>query len=60
MDTPFPLARAQLQYAEWLSATAGASVTVQQLCEEASARFEELGARPWLERADALRSTIAA
>ena len=60
METPFALARAQLQYAEWLSATAGASATINQLSEEASAQFEALGARPWLERAQALRSTIAA
>ncbi|MFZ0040516.1 MAG: adenylate/guanylate cyclase domain-containing protein [Solirubrobacteraceae bacterium] len=60
MDTPFALARAQLQYAEWLCEAARENAAVAQLCEEASERFEALGARPWLERANALRSAIAA
>ncbi len=60
MDTPFSLARVQLQYAEWLSAQAGPSPAVDELCQDAAARFAELGAKPWLERAGAVRSAVAA
>ncbi len=54
--TPFYLARAQLQYAELLGDDADALL----LRDEAAATFDALGATPWLERARALGSAVAA
>ncbi len=60
METPFALARAQLQYAEWLSVTSARSPAIDQLGDEAARRFEALDAKPWLDRARALSSAVAA
>lgn len=51
----FWLAVTQLEYAEWLVAHDRADEATA-FVDEARARFEELGARPWLERAAALAS----
>ncbi len=48
-ETPFPLARALLQYSEVLGVTDEA----RALRDEAIGLFEALGATPWLERARA-------
>jgi class 3 adenylate cyclase/tetratricopeptide (TPR) repeat protein len=47
METPFWLARAQLQYAEFI----GDRDEAQAMRSEAAAVFERLGAAPWLARA---------
>ena len=60
METPFALARAQLQYVEWLSETGAVGGPANQLIEEAALQFEALRAQPWLDRARALRSAVAA
>jgi class 3 adenylate cyclase/predicted ATPase len=54
LETPFYLARAQLEYAELLSDGGGKSAAGTELCQQAAAVFERLGARPWLERAQRL------
>jgi hypothetical protein len=60
LQTPFYLARAQLEYAELLSATSRDAARVEALRGEAAAVFEAVGARPWLERAATLRPAVAA
>jgi hypothetical protein len=50
LETPFYLARAQLEHAELLSET-GREKAGSELREQAEAVFERLDARPWLERA---------
>jgi hypothetical protein len=60
LGTPFCMARAQLQYAEVLAGTTGRDGEVAALRDEASETFEVLGARPWLDRARALGSAVAA
>jgi predicted ATPase/class 3 adenylate cyclase len=50
LEPPFPLAVAQLEYAEWLTAQ-GRSEHAEPLRAEAVAAFERLRAAPWLERA---------
>jgi class 3 adenylate cyclase/tetratricopeptide (TPR) repeat protein len=57
LETPFYLARAQLEYAELLSA---AGNDASGLLSEAETVFDALGARPWLDRARALRPAVAA
>jgi ATP/maltotriose-dependent transcriptional regulator MalT len=55
LETPFFLARPQLEYAELLAAAGeapGAGL------DEAQATFESLGATPWLERARSLQSAV--
>jgi tetratricopeptide (TPR) repeat protein len=51
LETPFYLARVQLEYAELLSDAGGESAAGTELRQQAEAVFERLGARPWLERA---------
>ncbi|MDX6658939.1 MAG: hypothetical protein QOH62_3732, partial [Solirubrobacteraceae bacterium] len=60
MATPFALARAQIEHAELLSGTPDGAAEAQVLSEEAASAFDALGAKPWLERAQALRSVVAA
>ncbi len=60
LATPFPLARAQLQYAELLAEVGSREDDLGKLRDEASAIFEQLGARPWLVRAGALRERAPA
>ena len=50
---PFYLAATQLEYAEWASAR-GRTDDAAGLVAEARDTFEQLEARPWLERAEAL------
>ncbi len=57
LETPFYLARAQLEYAELL-ARAGRDSSGPR--EEAEAVFEALEARPWFERARQLEEAVAA
>ncbi len=57
LDTPFFLARAQLEYAELLARAGGDGGALR---DEAAAVFEELGATPWLERARRLEEAVAA
>jgi class 3 adenylate cyclase/tetratricopeptide (TPR) repeat protein len=59
LETPFFLARAQLEYAELLAPTQQDDLSAS-LRDEAEAVFGRLGASPWLERARALRSAVAA
>jgi tetratricopeptide (TPR) repeat protein len=59
LATPFYLARAQLEYAELL-AQDGDDAAAGALHDEAARVFESLDARPWLERAQALVSEVAA
>src|SRR5262249_30933789 len=58
--TPFHLARAQLEYAELLASIAGGAEEAAALRDEAVGVFEALRAKPWLERAYALGSAVAA
>jgi tetratricopeptide (TPR) repeat protein len=58
LGTPFYLARAQLEYAELLSDAGHESAN--KLREQAAAVFEELDARPWLERARRQSQGVAA
>jgi tetratricopeptide (TPR) repeat protein len=51
LSTPFLLARAQLQYAEWLS-SAGRAEDAIRFRDEAAKLFERLRAEPWLRRAE--------
>jgi class 3 adenylate cyclase/tetratricopeptide (TPR) repeat protein len=57
LDTPFYLARAQLEYAELL---VGFRQEPGSLIDEATAIFEALGAQPWLDRARALHPAVPA
>jgi tetratricopeptide (TPR) repeat protein len=56
LETPFPLARALLQYSELL----GAADEDRALRDEAVQLFESLAATPWLERARAGRTETLA
>ncbi|HZO78240.1 MAG TPA: adenylate/guanylate cyclase domain-containing protein [Solirubrobacteraceae bacterium] len=60
LETPFFLARSQLEYAQLLNHAGRDAKEAERLREEAAGEFESLGARPWLERADALRPAVAA
>jgi tetratricopeptide (TPR) repeat protein len=60
MESPFSLARAQLEYAELLFVTGDPDGVAARLRDEAARVFEQLRATPWLERAEALRSAVAA
>jgi tetratricopeptide (TPR) repeat protein len=61
LQTPFYLARAQLEYAELLTANGrDPDDDVQALSDEATMVFESLGARPWLARAQRLPTAVAA
>ena len=53
LGAPFLLAMTQLQHAESL-AEQGPTTEAEALCSAARAAFEQLGAKPWLERADRL------
>ncbi len=57
LATPFYQARAQLEYAELLSASGQEAEAPLGESEEI---FERLAARPWLDRAHALRPAVAA
>jgi class 3 adenylate cyclase/tetratricopeptide (TPR) repeat protein len=57
LDTPFFLARAQLEYTELLARSGRDGGTLRQ---EPLAVFEALAATPWLERARALEGAVAA
>ncbi len=60
LATPFSLARAQLEYAELLASRGTDGDEAVALRAEAAKVFERLGARPWLARAEALGSAVAA
>jgi predicted ATPase/class 3 adenylate cyclase len=60
LATPFYLARAQLEYAELLARGGRDGAEVGKLRAEAAAVFEQVEAKPWLERAQALGSAVAA
>jgi hypothetical protein len=60
LDTPFALARTQLEYAELLDGAGRDADAARALREEAASAFEALGATPWLERARARGSVVAA
>jgi hypothetical protein len=60
LATPFHRARAQLEYAELLAGIGRPLEEVSKQREEAAATFAQLGAEPWLERADTLGSQVAA
>jgi class 3 adenylate cyclase/tetratricopeptide (TPR) repeat protein len=60
LDTPFALARTQLEHAELLGAAERNADEAQALRNEAASAFEALGAAPWLERARGLGSVVAA
>jgi hypothetical protein len=60
IETPFHLARAQLQYAELLARTGTDPELEVRLREEAVSAFTTLRAGPWLARADAQRSVVPA
>jgi hypothetical protein len=53
-DLRFWRAVTQLEYAEWLSSDGPVSDIAAAAAEEATATFEELGARAWVDRADRL------
>jgi hypothetical protein len=55
LETPFFLARAQLEIAELLAA---ADEDPGAILDEARSTFESLRATPWLERAEALRPAV--
>jgi tetratricopeptide (TPR) repeat protein len=57
LETPFYLARAQLEYAELL---ARAGTNGAELREEATLVFGALDAKPWLDRAGQLERVVAA
>jgi tetratricopeptide (TPR) repeat protein len=59
IEAPFNLAQVLLDHAELLSAAAREDEAAPLLAQ-ARTIFERLGARPWLERADALRPAVAA
>jgi class 3 adenylate cyclase/predicted ATPase/ribosomal protein L40E len=59
LSTVFDLAITLLEHAEW-RAGAGRVAEAEPLLEEAAAIFEELGARPWLVRANRLRTPAEA
>jgi class 3 adenylate cyclase/predicted ATPase len=60
LETPFYLARAQLECAELLLDGAGESAAGTELRQQAAAVFERLGAGPWLERAQRLDRGVPA
>ncbi|MGN6170212.1 MAG: ATP-binding protein, partial [Solirubrobacteraceae bacterium] len=59
IEAPFNLAQILLDHAELLSG-AGREEEAAPLLAQARTIFERLGARPWLDRADALRPAVAA
>ncbi len=59
IEAPFNVAQILLDHAELLSG-ARREDEAAPLLAQARAIFERLGARPWLERADALRPPVAA
>jgi class 3 adenylate cyclase/tetratricopeptide (TPR) repeat protein len=59
IETPFVLAQVLLEHAEHLGAT-GREDEAAPLLAEATDTFTRLRAQPWLERAQALRSVVAA
>jgi NAD-dependent SIR2 family protein deacetylase len=60
LETPFYLARAQLEYAELLIRMGREAGEAGELRDEAAATFEALGASPWLARARSLQTAVAA
>ncbi len=60
LETPFYLARAQLEYAELLAGLERDAVEAGKLYAEALGVFERVEARPWVERAQALEAVISA
>ena len=60
LATPFHLARAQLEYAELLAIAGRPEAETGRQRDEAAAVFTELRAKPWLARAAALGSRVAA
>jgi predicted ATPase/class 3 adenylate cyclase len=56
---PFPLAVAQLEHGEWLTA-AGRPEDASQVLTAAREAFQRLQATPWLDRLDALRAIAPA
>src|SRR5205823_14726787 len=59
VEAPFNLAQILLDHAELLSG-AGREDEAAPLLEQARTIFERLGAKPWLERANALRPAVTA
>jgi predicted ATPase len=57
LGTVFWLAVTQLEHGEWLTA-GGRAAEAEPLLAEARETFERLGARPWVERADALTTKL--
>jgi class 3 adenylate cyclase/tetratricopeptide (TPR) repeat protein len=60
LESPFSLARAQLEYAEVLALTGDPAGLAPKLRDDATRVFERFRATPWLERAEALRAAVAA
>ena len=60
LATPFHLARAQLEYAELLAIAGRPEAEIGRQRDEAAAVFTALRAKPWLARAAALGSRVAA
>jgi tetratricopeptide (TPR) repeat protein len=60
LDTPFALARTQLEHAELLDGAGRDADEARALRGEAASAFEALAATPWLERARGAGSVIAA
>jgi hypothetical protein len=59
IEAPFNLAQILLDHAELLS-RAGREQEAAPLLGQARSIFERLGAKPWLDRADALQRAVAA
>jgi hypothetical protein len=59
LELPFHLAVAQLEHGEWLMAR-GRPDDAQPLFAEARETFERLGAKPWLQRIDAIQAGAGA
>ena len=57
IEAPFNLAQIQLEHAEVLGSI-GREEEAASLLAQARAVFEQLGARPWLERVDAFEAVV--
>jgi tetratricopeptide (TPR) repeat protein len=60
LETPFAMARVQLEYAELLLRAGYDANEAESLRDAAASVFERLGAEPWLARARALGAAVAA
>jgi class 3 adenylate cyclase/tetratricopeptide (TPR) repeat protein len=59
LSMPFWMAVTMLEHGEWLSAQ-GRSAEAEPLLREATSIFEQLGARPWIERASRVMGAVPA